>query len=69
VADDASLVNASELPSPEDTKLKKTAIERRIDQLELKIDELLSRNSPQPKKHASYASIARGASPAPSVPC
>ena len=68
MADDASLVNALEPPTSNDPKLEKTAIEMRIDQLELKIDKLLSRNSTKTKKHVSYASIAQGASPAPSAP-
>ena len=70
MADDASLVNALELPTSNDPKLEnlKTAIETRIDQLDLKINELLSRNSTETKKHASYASIAPGASSAPSAP-
>ena len=48
--------------------LEKRAIETRTDQLELKIDELLSRNSTETKKHASYASIAQDVSSAPSAP-
>ena len=68
MADDASLVNALEPPTSNDPKLEKTAIETRIDQLKLKIDELLSRNSTETKKHASCASIAQGASSAPSAP-
>ena len=40
----------------------------RIDQLELKIHELLSRTSTITKKHASYASIPQDASPAPFAP-
>ena len=67
VADDASLVNALEPPTSNDPKLEKTAIETRIDQLELKINELLSRNSTETKKHTSYASIAQGALSAPSA--
>ena len=67
VANDPSLVNALEPPTSNDLKLKKTAIETGIDQLELKIDELLSTNSSKTKKHASYAAIAPGASSAPSA--
>ena len=67
VADDVSLVNVLEPPTSNDPKLEKTAIETGIDQLKLKIDELLSRNSTETKKHASYASIAQGASSASSA--
>ena len=73
VADNASPVNASEIPTPEDLKSEKTGIEMCIDQLELKIDDLLSRNSPDTKTKASYALIAQNASasPAPAqiIPC
>ena len=62
VADDASLVNTLEPPTSNDPKLEKTAIETHIDLLELKIDQLLSRNSTETKKHASYGSIAQGVS-------
>ena len=68
MADDTSLVNALEPPTSNDPKLEKTAIDTCIDQLELKIDKLLSRNSTETKKHASDASIAQGASSAPSAP-
>ena len=68
VADDVSLVNALEPPTSNNLKLEKTGIETGIDQLEFKIDELLSRNSTEAKKHASYASIAQGASSAPTAP-
>ena len=67
VAEDTSLVNALEPPTSDDPKLEKTAIEKLINQLELKIDKLQSRNSSETKKHASYASIAQGALPAPSA--
>ena len=61
--DDVSPSNGSNPTGSEKCKPEKTAIETRIDQPESKIDKLLFRQPPEPRKHTTYTSVVQNGNP------